>query len=69
VQAHGIEEDVDLAAQVTGRLDRRLPAAVVIAVGCVAGAAVLGFRGQSEAGDCSSSSTSMPLGARTFTTR
>jgi hypothetical protein len=31
--------------------------------------AVLGFRGQSEAGACSSSSTSMPLGARTFTTR
>jgi hypothetical protein len=46
--------------------------AVGVGAACLLAAAViavLGFRGQSEPGDCSSSSTSMPLGARTFTTR
>jgi MFS family permease len=46
--------------------------AVGVGAACLLAAAViavLGFRGQSEAGACSSSSTSMPLGARTFTTR
>jgi hypothetical protein len=46
--------------------------AVGVGAACLLAAAViavLGFRGQSEARACSSSSTSMPLGARTFTTR